>query len=184
MDSWSSYFEEKLTTGKDYYLYSSFKKGQTNFSVFKAIDISNETIIEVGIIDDDLITLQFVNQRTKGFSEHQKNLYFYKYDFYKDKTYGGPGLEFNEINSAHFDKFLREGLMGKEIQYFQNNKLIKSEVFQFYGINENCSDSIVINFKPISLIDKVRAFFLKEPEVYDKREILLKDVFGGLGQRR
>jgi hypothetical protein len=65
----------------------------------------------------------------QGYTRQQELEYLYRYSFYPSKFYGDPGLEFIETNIQAIDKQLREGLKGKEIQYYNNGQLIKSKLF-------------------------------------------------------
>jgi hypothetical protein len=140
------------------------------------------TTIQIGILDNgDLITFEIHNPLTPGFSEQQKREYFYKYSFHPKESYGGPGLEFIQLNIDHFDNLLKEGLKGKEIQYFKNGQLIKSEVFQFYADNGDTDFGTTIRFDKKGFWSKMRDKFKSTDELYDDRkEVELKEIFHGL----
>lgn len=181
-NNWRQYFIDKLCTSGQFSLDQDFERGETAFTVFKSTDTGKSTTIKIGILKKgDLITLEFIDPRTPGFNKQQEQEYFYKFDFYPDKSYGGPGIEFNQHNIDHFDKFLKQGLRGREVQYIKNGRIIRADIFQYYGANDDNSYGITVSLEPLSIKEKLRILFKGREEFYDsKREILLSDIFGGI----
>jgi hypothetical protein len=181
MKDWRTYFKERLTHNGQFILENENSDGETGFLTFKD-SIDNQTIIEIGLLDNgDLITFEIHNPRTPGFSEQQKREYLYKYSFHPTESYGGPGLEFIQLNTDHYDKFLIEGLKGKEIQYFKNGRHIKSEVFQFYSSNGDNDYGTTIEFEKKGFWGKIRDKFKSKDELYDnQKKIELKEIFHGI----
>jgi hypothetical protein len=183
MKDWRTYFKTQLTDSGQFVFENESHRGSTDTLIFKSTHPDNLTTIQVGILDNgDLVTFQIHNPLTLGFSEQQRREYFYKYSFHPTESYGGPGLEFIQLNINHFDKFLKEGLRGKEIQYLKGGQLLKSEVFQFYAENGDNDFGTTIEFDKKGLWKKIQDSFKSKDDFYDdKREIELKDIFHGLG---
>ncbi|HYG01810.1 MAG TPA: hypothetical protein VD927_05150 [Chryseosolibacter sp.] len=182
MEDWKTYFKTRLTNTGQFILDNESRHGETDILIFKYSNADNLTTIQIGILDNgDLITFEIHNPMTPGLSEQQRREYFYKYSFHQTESYGGPGLEFIQVNIDHFDKLLKEGLRGKEIQYFKGGQLIKSEVFQFYAENGENDFGTTIQFEKKGLWDRLRDLFKAKEDLYDdRREIELKDVFHGM----
>lgn len=181
MKDWRTYFEERLTKNGRFILENETSKGEMDLLMFKD-SADNQTIIKIGLLNNgDLITFEIHNPRTPGFSEQQKREYLYKYSFHPNESYGGPGLEYIQLNIDHFDKLLKEGLKGKEIQYFKDGELKKSEVFQFYAQNGDDEFGTTIQFEKKGLWNKLKDLFKSNEELYDdKKEVELREVFHGL----
>lgn len=115
MKDWKTFFETRLTQdGKFVLSKKKSHRGETETLIFKHSSSENLTTIEIGIFDNgDLITFEVHNPLTPGFSEQQRREYFYKYSFHPTESYGGPGLEYIQLNIDHFEKFLKEGVNGK-----------------------------------------------------------------------
>jgi hypothetical protein len=182
MKDWRTYFETRLTDSGQFIFENESHRGTTDTLIFKSTHADNLTTIEIGILDnDDLITFEIHNPRTPGFSEQQKREYFYRYSFHPTESYGDPGLEFIQMNIDHFDKLIKEGLKGKEIQYSKDGQLIKSEVIQFYSENGDHDFWTTIQFQKKGLWNKIRDSFKSKGDFYDeKREIELKEIFPGI----
>jgi hypothetical protein len=182
MKDWRTYFKTRLTDSGQFIFENESHRGTTDTLIFRSIHTDNLTTIEIGILDNgDLIAFEIHNPRTPGFSEQQKREYFYKYSFHPTDSYGGPGLEFIQLNIDHFDKLLEEGLRGKEVQYFKDRQLIKSEVFQFYAENGDNDFGTTIQFEKKGLWTKMMDAFKSKDELYDdKKEIELKEIFCGI----
>jgi hypothetical protein len=182
MTDWRSYFMTRLTGSGHYVFENEVPRGSIRVITFKSTRVNDFTTIEVGILaNDDLITFEIHNPRTLGFSAQQRLEYFYKYTFHPTAGYGGVGLEYIPINIDHFDKLLKEGQKGKEIQYFREGQLIKSEVFQSMDDNDTYEFGTTIEFVKKGfwnqLADRLQS--IKEP--YDnKLEIDLNEIFPGL----
>jgi len=153
--------------------------GDISFMVFKSSHDENETTIEIRILKNgDLLSLEFINPKTPGFTKQQQQELSYKYSY---TSFVKSGVEFNDSNVNHFEKFLAEGLRGKEIQYIKKGKIIQSDVFQYYGVDNECPYGISVTLSPLSFIEKLKTFFVKRDKFYDtKREIQLSQIFSGL----
>ncbi|HYF29507.1 MAG TPA: hypothetical protein VD993_00160 [Chitinophagaceae bacterium] len=182
MNNWRQYFKQKFSAGGKFFFHEEFKRGTTDLITFKPSDASNETVIKVGILENgDLITLEFINPQTPGFARQQELEYFYKLDFYTDSSQDEPGVEFNEHNVAHFNKFLKEGLKGKEVQFFKNGRIIESHIFQYYGTNEENNYGTIVSLGKLNFIEKLKVLFIKKEKYYDsQKEIPLSKVFDGV----
>lgn len=181
MKDWKTFFETRLTQGGKFVLSNKSHSGETETLIFRHSSTDNLTTIEIGIFDNgDLITFEVHNPLTPGFSEQQRREYFYKYSFHPSESYGGPGLEYVQLNIDHFEKFLKEGLRGKEIQYFRKGKLIKSEVFQLYTENGLDEYPTTIAFEKVGFWRMI-INALKHKELYDeKKELELREIFSGI----
>lgn len=182
MTDWKNYFKTRLTDKGQFILEKENRHGDVDLLIFKSADNRTPTIIEVGILTNGyLITTEFVNPRTPGFTKQQRLEFFYRYSFHPTDTYGDPGLEFVDYNINHFDKLLKEGLKGKEVQYFKRGQLIKSEIFQFYADNGNDNYGTTIKFQEKGLIKRILDLFKTDKDLYDdKKEIELKEIFNGV----
>lgn len=180
-ENWQDYFKTTFEVTKKYDRIEEELRGQTIIEKYIPLDKSDKTEIKVAYIDKKLIYWKFENPLTQGYNRQQEVEYFYRYDFTPGKSYGGPGLEFIDINIQAIDKQLREGLKGKEVQYFKDGQLIKSKVF----INSDCeqeSYSNTIYFFRTSVWRKFRNFFSKSKVEtgLETKEIDLSNIFGGL----
>ncbi len=175
MNNWKSFFKSRLTQNGSFTFEGETHKGSTDRLIFKSS--TNETVIEVGILDDCLITLEIQNPRTPGFNEQQRREYFYRNDFHPTKSYGDPGLEFISQNIEYFEKLFKEGLEGKEIQYYKGDRLIESEVY----LTDDSSIFIPIRFEQKGFWKSLIDFLAHKKGNYDsKTEIALKEIFGGM----
>ena len=182
MTNWKTYFKARLTEKGRFVLEKEYRHGDTELLVFKCTNNDNSTKIEIGLLDNgDLISIEFDNPRTPGYTEQQRVEFFYKYSFHPSESYGNPGLEFVDYNINHFDKLLREGLKGKEVQYFKRGQLMKSEIFQFYADNGDVDFGTTIKFQEKGLFKRILDLFKADKELYDdKKEIELKEIFNGI----
>lgn len=182
MNDWRQYFSTKLTASGLYTLDSESIESQITLMIFTTTDKSKDTKIKVGVMDiGDLITLQFIDSRTPGFSKQQEQEYFYKFDFYSDKANDGPGIEFNQNNIKHFDNFLAEGLKGREVQYFKNGRIVQADIFQYYGTNDDNSYGTTISLEELTWIENLKILLKRKERFYDsKKEIQLRDIFSGV----
>ena len=180
-ESWSDYFHSVFSKSGKYNLVDKGIMGDTNMENYIPLDSTNKTIIEVGYLHGDkLIYLNYFNQLTPGFTQMKKREYFYRFDFTPGKSYGNPGLEFIEINLQAIHKELMNGLKGKELQYFQNMKLIKSEIFLYYD-GANTSYPLTIDFDGKTGWQKLFDLFFKAKTNWSQvKEVDLKTVFSGL----
>ena len=179
MSNWISYFKEKLSHTNHYYLENETSDGDIDFLIFKSKERANQTSIEIGILKNgDLIALEFINPNTPGFTKQQQEEFFYKCSY---KTYGVAGVEFNQTNVSHFERLLKTGLRGKEVQYIRNGRIIQSDIFQYYGFNDSDPFGISVTLSRLSFFEKLKNLFMKREKFYDStREIELSQVFSGI----
>jgi len=180
MNNWITYFKQKLSNSH-YTLYKESTDGDMDLLIFKSSNPSHETSIEIGILKNgDLIAIDFINPNTPGFTKQQQEEFFYKCSY---KSFGVSGVEFNSYNVSHFEKLLKTGLRGREVQYIKNGKIIQSDIFQYYGIEENDNNpyGISIRLANLSFFEKIKTFLLGRDKFYDStREIELSQVFNGI----
>ncbi len=179
--NWREYFTSIFASSNKYQRVDKGIKGHTLIDNYIPIDKNDKTIIIVGFLEDTLIYVQYDNPLTAGFSKQQEAEFFYQYDFTPSEVQGAPGLEFNQTNLQAINKQLEQGLRGKEIQYYKNDKLIKSELLLFY-YNKEESYPLTHYFTERPLLSRLINFIFKrsDKEIYDKKEIDLSTVFCGL----
>ncbi len=129
--NWFIFFKEIILKSGKFNLETPVKINQVYEVTFKSINnnINTKIICTIDYLDDLLISINFDNPKTPGLSKYQENEYFYKYDFYENGSHGSPGLEYIELNTKVIKNFLLNGLRGYEIQYFNNGKLNKADLF-------------------------------------------------------
>jgi len=177
MGDWSTFFKTRLAGSGQFIFDHEARHGETNILTFKNSARDNLTTIQIGLLDNgDLITFEIHNPLTPGFSEQQRREYFYKYSFHPTESYGDPGLEFIQLNIDHFDKLLREGLAGKEIQYYKDGQLARSDVFQ----NRDDVFFTTIQFEKKKLLKRLLSTFSSKEEFDFKKEIELREIFHGI----
>lgn len=179
MQNWITYFKERFSNNSHYYLHSENTDGDIDFLIFKSSEASNETSIEIGVLKNgDLIALEFINPNTPGFTKQQQEEFFYKCSY---KSYGVSGVEFNSNNINHFEKLLKKGLRGREVQYIRNGKIIQSDIFQYYGANESDPFGISVRLGKLSFFEKLKTLFIARDKFYDTtKEVELSQVFSGI----
>ena len=180
-ENWKNYFKTIFTETKGYNRIEVGLQGQTIIEKYVPLDKNCKTEIKVGYLDETLIFWKFENPLTQGFNRQQEVESFYRFHFTPGKSYGGPGLEFIDINVQAIDRQLREGLKGKEVQYFKKGQLIKSKVFVYYDDSKETYPN-TIYFNKTSAWQKFWNMFSKPPNEADLliNEINLTNIFGGL----
>ena len=180
-ENWQDYFKTIFEATKKYDRVVEGIHGQTIIEKYVPFDKSDKKEIKIGYLDETLLYCKFENPLTDGYNKQQELEYFYRYDFTPGQSYGEPGIEFIDINIQAIDKQLREGLKGKEVQYFKDGQLIKSKIFIYYnGIQQNYPNTIY--FAKTSAWRKFWDIFSKpkyEAEMQTK-EIDLSVIFSGL----
>ena len=172
-ENWKDFFEVKLEKSKLYEKIQLGKNGDTVDERFIPRNINDKTDILIGYLDEKLLYWKFENSLAKGFNEQQDLEFFYRYDFSPNKSYGEPGLRFTENNIDAINSILENGLNGVEIQYFREDKLIKSKIFQ----DKTFEHSTTINFEKRSFW---RNLFNQQKEEFEEKRIELPDIFSGL----
>ena len=179
--NWQDYFKTTFEITKKYDRVEEGLHGQTICEKYVLVDKNDKTEIKIGYLKETLIYWKFENPLTQGFNKQQDLEYFYRFDFTPGESYGGPGLEFIDINVKAIDKQLKNGLKGKEVQYFKKGQHIKSKLYNYIEDNhETFPDTIY--FTKISAWRKFRNLFSKsryESEM-ETKEIDLSTIFNGL----
>ncbi len=178
-DSWKDYIRRTFDNTKQYKRIEIGIHGQAFKEKYIPINENNKTEITITYLEDTLISIDYNNPLTEGFNKQQEQEYFYQNQF-TPEGYGDPGLEFNELNISEIDKQLRQGLKGKEVQYFKNRKLIKSQVFIYYNDNQE-SYPTTINFEKRTFLKQVMDLFFEKQNNKEltMKEIDLQRVFSG-----
>lgn len=180
-EDWQDYFQKTFENSGRFDRKEIGIKRITYEEEYIPKDRTDLTRIKVGyfIKEGDLINLDFINPLTPGYNKLLENEYFYKYDFTPDKSYGGPGLEFNQMNLDAINKEVTEGLSGKEIKYFQRGKHVKSEIY-LYPDKQNIP--FTVYFDGSSLWSRIFGkMFKRTKEIdFEKEVIELKKIFRGL----
>jgi len=180
-ENWKDYFKTTFEATKEYDHIEEGLHGQAIIEKYVPLDKSDKTEIKVSYLDETLIYWKFENPLTQGYNRQQEVEYFYRYDFTPGQSYGGPGLEFIDINVQAIDKQLREGLKGKEVQYFKDGQLVKSKVFIYHDSDQESFPN-TIYFTKKSAWQKFRDIFSKPKDEVklQTKEINLSNIFGGL----
>lgn len=179
MSKWQEHIESLLIPS--YKRIPTGSHGDTICETYKPVDKGNQTIIKLGYLTNGgLIYLKFENPKTPGFTEQQNREYFYRFDFDPTNSYGPPGLQFNDLNISAVDNLLKNGLNGREIQYFSNGQLVKSEVYYSYGATEPTEFATTINFRRMNFKNMILSIFKKSNEKTSTIEIQLNEIFGGI----
>jgi hypothetical protein len=178
--NWRDYFGKTFAKSLKYDRIEEQINNQTEFEKYIPKDKNNKTQIRIGYLDETLIFWRFENPIAIGYNKQQDTEHFYQYDFTPNKSYGNPGLEFNEINLKVIDKLLKTGLKGKELQFYKSNKLIKSEIYVDYNDTKTKYPNVVY-FEKRSLLTKIIQLFVgKKKNEFKTKEINLKDIFSGI----
>jgi len=181
MNNWKEFFNKYLIQTGLYRIQESTRIGDTDMEIFSNKNASNETCIKTGYLQNgELILYEIIHPDTVGFNKYQEQEYFYRFDFTPGESYGPPGLEFNENNRKAIYDLLKNGLKGKEEQFYQEDKLIKSVVYQSYGEGESTEYGITIWFEKKSLTRRLMSMFAKSKPVLEKKIIDLKSIFQGI----
>lgn len=180
--TWQEFIESIFENSNNYKLFTEERNGSLITETYHALDIENNTKIIIEYFAGSLLSLVFWNPICLGFNEQQKTEYFYKYDFTPDKSYGGAGLDFTEKNKTEIKKQLLQGLNGKEIQYYNKDEIIKSEISIFYNeFGDSYNNTIFFEKKNIlrNLLE-FYSFIKPKKKVTKIKEIDLKYIFSGI----
>ena len=153
-------------------------KGESEIETYKSTNKSSLTEIRVGYLEENLlIYLQIFNPKIVGYNKFVEGDYFHEYDFNEDgKSYGNPGLEFIDSNKNGIIKILEKGLVGTEIQYVLNGKILKS-IVDTYDEPQYISR---YDFTSRNFFQKLFSKSIEKTERVEKREIELNKIFGGI----
>jgi hypothetical protein len=178
--NWKEFINAALTKNKQFRLDNSFQKGQTDIEIYRQLLGDTETTLKIGYLAGDrLIYIDTFNDKTPGLNKNQIE-YFNEHDFSESKSYGKPGLEFNEVNQQGVLDQLSKGLSGIEIIYLKDGKPSFSKLTIHYDNDENNSSTHTYNFDNISVWTRLKKMFNKQDKNYQTIEINLKNIFGGL----
>ena len=180
-EGWRRYFELTFALTKKYSRIDLGRHGSADLEKYLPIDRNDKTEIHVGYLGDELIHLMFINPEVPGFNKQQEQEYFYRYDFTPGESYGGPGLEFLDHNIEAIDKELKNGLKGREVQFWKSGRLIKSRVYPFDD-HQDESYYTTICFEKRSFWEKVIDLFREKrtDDSFTTTEIHLGNLFGGI----
>ena len=178
--NWKDYFKNIFEASQKYERIEIGFQGNTFYENYIPKEKKNQTTIQIGYYDETLILWKFKNPKTIGYSKKQDIEYFYRFDYTPGESYGGPGLEFLEINLIEINKQLKNGISGKEVQYFKNKNLVKSKIYINYeGKETKYPDTIY--FEKRSFTEKLMQLFRKEKHLeFTTVEINLLEIFSGI----
>ncbi|MFY0629435.1 MAG: hypothetical protein JXR05_03580 [Flavobacteriaceae bacterium] len=102
--------------------------------IFEKDAVESKNKIEVTILESGaLVALRLSNPLVPGYNEFSFGEYFYSLQFSTPPDYGAPGLDYNQKNIEGVKSILREGIKGKEVQYYREDVVLKSEVHFTYS---------------------------------------------------
>lgn len=181
MINWKEFFDKYLIQTGFYKIEESTRLGDTDMETYSNINQSNQTCIKTGYLQNgELIYCVITHPNTIGFNKYQEQEYFYRFDFTPGESYGSPGLEFNDINQQAIFDLLKNGLKGREEQYFRGDKLVKAVVYKSFGDDESSEFGTTIWFEKQGLIQKLKKYFSDQKIDLDKKVIMLETIFNGI----
>jgi hypothetical protein len=180
MTNWKDFFNKYLIQSQFYRLDKSEKVGDTDVEYYISIKENNSTKLQIGYLSHgELIYIEILHPDTFGHNKLQKQEYFDHNDFSLGQS-GTPGLIFNDINSNGIKNLLKKGFRGKEIQYYQDDKLIKSKVFRTSSQSDNFDSVTTIWFEKENILKRIKKVLSGKSAVFEIREIKLDKIFPGL----
>lgn len=181
MTNWKDFFEKYLILTGYYRLNKPKSTGETVIDTFVSTDENDNTFIRIGYLSyGELIFCDILNPDTFGYNKYQEQEYFYRFDFTPGESYGPPGLKYNETNADSIKSKLKNGLKGKEIQYYSNDKLIKSIIYKNFNDTTDENWGITIRFQKDTLFQRIRNMLFGHTTKYTIKEIDLNKIFKGL----
>ena len=181
MTNWKDFFDKYLIQTGYYRIDKSEKSGDTIIDTFVSTNNNDKTYIKTGYLTGgELIYCEILNPDALGHNRYQKQEYFYRFDFTPGESYGPPGLEFNDTNIDAIKSLLKNGLIGKEIQYYSNEKLIKSVIYKKLNDKSDKDFGITIWFQKHTIFNKIKKTIFGQRINYTIREINLNKLFKGL----
>ena len=130
-----------------------------------------------------LIYIHIFNPLTPGKNRQQEIEHLYKYEVDKEKQYGPPGLDFDEINVQDISNYLDQGFIGSETVYYRKGKAVKSKVTTSY-YPDSPTNTISYRFHEEPFFKRVLNRLLGRQNQYEEtKTINLRDIFGGLNGR-
>ncbi len=180
-EDWQGYFHWMFENSGCFDRKEIGTKGITYKEEYIPKDRNDLTKIKVGyfINEGSLISFDIINPLIPGHNKLLENEFFYKYDYTPDKSYGAPGLDFNQINLNAINKQVTEGLKGKEVKYFQNHIHIKSDVYLYPNSQEI---PFTVYFDDSSFWSRLfcKIFRITKDSNFEKQEIKFETIFSGL----
>jgi len=181
MTDWKDFFDKYLIQTGYYRIDKSKNSGDTIIDTFVSTDNNDKTYIETGYLaDGELIFCEILNPDTIGHNRYQRQEFFYRYDFTPGESYGPPGLDFNDTNIDAIKSLLKNGLIGKELQYYSNDSLIKSVIYKSISDNIDKDFGITIWFQKDTIIKRIKNILSGQRIDYKIKEIELNKIFKGL----
>jgi hypothetical protein len=183
-DDWKDFFTKRLVDTGGFRLANTFSKGDTDIEIYSALMGNLDTEIQVGYLSPmTLIYIHIFNPLTPGKNRQQEIEHLYKYEFDKEKQYGPPGLDFNEVNIQGISNYLDQGFNGSETIYYRKGKPVKSKVRTSY-YPDSPTSTITYHFHEEPFFKRVLNRLLGRQNRYEEiKSINLQDVFGGLNGR-
>jgi hypothetical protein len=176
---WKKFINRVLIESEQFEKLTSELINQTEIETYKSTKKKSLTEIKVGyyVKDGTLIFINIFNPTVPGYNEYIKQDYFCEFDFTPNKSYGNPGLEFNEQNRNGVLSKLEEKLIGKEIHFVKNNKILKAKLYiTEYGHNFNST----YDFTKRNFWKKLLGKKIEKMEGIEKREVELNKIFSGI----
>lgn len=178
---WLDFFHKSFERSGKFQKVDKREKGDILIEQYIPLDKNNKTIITVDYdkFGETLIALTYYNPQTAGYSKMQEFEFFYRDHFADPPDYNGVGLEFIELNLKAIDKQLRDGIKGKEEQFFKNGKHLKSKIYLAY--HEKLSDiGWTVYLEKRSLFQRIVNLFSKKDTDFTIKTIDLNSIFPGL----
>jgi hypothetical protein len=183
-DDWKDFFTMRLIDTGTFRLSEAFSKGDAEIEIYSALKGNPDTEIQVGYLSSmTLIYVHIFNPLTPGKNRQQEIEHFYKYEFDKEKQYGPPGLDFNEINVQGISNYLEQGFNGSETVYYRNGRPVKSKLTTSY-YPDSPTSTMTYHFHEEPFFKRVLNRLLGRQSQYEETTTInLKDIFGGLNGR-
>lgn len=178
---WKDFFTKKLLHTGQFSLSQQFSKGDTDIEIYSALKGDPHTTLEVGYFSAmSLIFIHILNPATPGKNRQQEMEHLYKYEFDKEKQYGPPGLEFNEMNVQGINNYLRQGFNGTEIVYYRKQKPVKSTLTTSY-YPDSPKNTVNYYFQKDPVYRRLFNILTGQNNHYDEvKTIDLRNIFSGL----
>ena len=183
-EDWKDFFTQRLVDSGAFRLSKTFSKGDTDIEIYSALTGNPDTEIQVGYFSPiSIIYVHIFNPITPGKNRQQEIEHFYKYEFDKEKQYGPPGLDFNEINVQGISNYLDQGFNGSETVYYRNGRPVKSKLTTSY-YPDSPSSTMTYHFHEEPFFKRVLNRLLGRQSQYEETKTIdLQGIFGGLNGR-
>lgn len=180
-EDWRDFFSKTLVDSGAFVFFNSQVKGDKNIEIYKAIAGDLHTTIEVAYFSPmTLLYVYILHPDTPANNRRQRMEYLYKYEFHLEKEYGGPGLDFEEINVRGIHNLLKQGFHGNEKIFYKKGKLVQSELTtSYYPDSPRFTRKYIFHKRPF--YRRLLGDIAGAKEKYDEVKIVnLRDVFGGV----